>query len=272
MADMLLGNIRDDSGPTPPSKEADRKAALEQLIQRHGDIMLRTGITLEPVRGFATLYTAEGETPTSEMRINLTDRLQFLHYLQALQPETITDSQVLGLVTVAETLRQQLTGEYKLDDPSDDRMIELLGNLDSIIDSYDRLDPGGQRGLRASIERLREYAKIAQAKYLPEFIMVQKADLLAEIGGGNFGPSKWHTDSTPQYYRRRWERTLAVLERVKKNPNASELAARLLEHLVQSARYAHDDLEQKEATHIMTSNERKLLDVLEEMQDRLQLL
>lgn len=272
MAEMLGRHISGENAVMDAQTQAkEQRFSLEELVSKNGEVLARTGLSLEPVNGSTTLYTKEGEIlPSSEMGLNLADRDRFLAYLEALQPETLTDSQALGLETVAETLTKQLTTQYNLDNPADDRMIELLSGLGKIVDQYDRLDPKKNRGLQAAIEQLRIYAEIGKAKYLREYLLVEKSGILAEVGGPNFGPSNWHTDSEPASYRIRWQQALEVLRIVQSNPNAATLAKQLQSNLVASLEYARKDLEQSESSHIVDSREHLFLDVLEEFAAQLE--
>lgn len=250
MADMLKAQVRGDA---PPNQDAEsKKLPLERIKLQYGDLTERTGISLESVRGPMTIYAQDGEKQTSLLRINIADRKKYLTYLRTLEPDTIKDTQAQGITAVSESLTKQLAREYNLENPDDERMLQLLGGLDEITGEYERLDPQGSKEIGRSVENLKKYSEAAKEKYLREYLMVERANILLEVGGKNFGPSRRHTDSFNQY-EGFWRDTIGVLKKIKENPNAKAFFVKVRDHLIASLRYAIDDLEQKEESHIKGS-------------------
>jgi len=203
---------------------------------RYKDLLAATGLSLEAIDANATVFTGGDQIPSTQMRINIANGKAFVQYLDSLTQETITDTQKYGLQEVAKSITLQLSKEYSLDDPEDERVLDLFGQLEPVINSY------GKLGLGKSTEKLSEYLDFARKGFLLEYIKIQREDLFAEVGGHNFGPSEWHTDMSPEHYQERWEQALNTLDGVSQNPRAEELAQKLKTHLKQSAEYAQQDI------------------------------
>lgn len=238
-AEMIMERMEDKMGKQPPSRE---KLSLEEIQEQTKTILENTGIGLEPIKGSGYIQSEGDGTHSSVMRINLIDGKKFIDYLNVLDDKTITASQIVGLKNVAESLEKQLVGEYQLDNPDDERNIELFGNLSNIIELYKSIDFDNTKGLAFSIKNLEQYLEIARKGYLKEYLIAKKERLLDEVGGQNFGPSKWHTDSDEESYRRFWENAITALEKIHHNPKADELYKKIIENLKQSLTYAKSDL------------------------------
>jgi len=207
------------------------------MERKFRDILAATGLSLEAVGGGATLFTSGDQIPSSQMRINLKNGRTFVQYLCSLSQETLTPGQRYGLEKVADSFTLQLSREYQISDPNDERVLGLFGQLEQVIVGYQKL------GLGKSTEKLSEYLKFARKGYLLEYITIERAGLFAEVGGENFGPSRWHTDMSPEHYRSRWDQALDIFDKVSQNPRAAEVAQRLRTHLILSAEYAQQDIE-----------------------------
>lgn len=223
----------------------EKKLSVEELSSDYFDTLEATGLSLEPARGNAAMFTAEGEILTSVMRLNLKDGRKFVHYLQALENQPLEVTQIRGLIGVAKILETQLATEYDLTTP-DERMLELFSALDDLVKEYGRLDPQGTNGLKNSTAQLAEYLSAARAGYLREYLIVEKRQFLDEIGGMNFGPSKWHTDSSPGNYANRWREAIEIVKNMRKNSRAADFSGRVIEHLKKSIGYAEEDLKMRD--------------------------
>ena len=213
----------------------NKELSLSQIESEYRDILKAVGLNLERVRAGATIFTGGEQIPGSVARINLAQGGLFVNYLAALDKTFLSPIQAQSLRTIASNFLVQLTWEYQLD-VEDERVLVLFAALADIISHYNRL------GLQDSAQELTTYLEIARNGYLREYIMVDRAQLFAEVGGNNFGPSKWQTDMNPDHYRERWERTLEILDTVSQNPRASEFAHQLREHLRASSMFARTDL------------------------------
>jgi hypothetical protein len=253
--------------PITEREQEDQAAFLQRIENQYGIQMAKSGIGLESTKGKAVLMTADGESESTVLRVNLKDRTAFLAYLSALDSETISSSQVRGLTDVAKNLETQLKEVYSLDKP-DVRANELLTNLNEIVEGYKKLDPDGSKGLSKTVEELSVLQQMASKKQLKEHLMIERAGLMAEVGGNNFGPSKWHTDSDEVSYKRYWDQALEVLSKVRANPDAADLAIDLNSNLQASILYAKNELEKKNQDK---DNEREKfkLKVLEKVSSKL---
>lgn len=252
MARAILTPLEDDPEQrfTEESESESQQAFLDRIKNQYGILLDKSGISMELVKGGGTILTGDEKIEANLLQINLLDRKQFLAYLSALKANSITPSQIEGLKKVAESLQQQLEQQYHLDKP-DPRAAELLGNLQDkdIVEQYQRLDPKGENGLAQAVKQLSDYMDKAKAGYLKEYLSVQRANLLSEVGGMNFGPSQWHADSNEKSYPKYWQRALEELEKIKQNPNAMELYIQVSQHLVESANYAKKALEQNKQNY-----------------------
>ncbi len=245
LARALMRGMDDEQGDSLVQQEQEsRQAFLQRIENSHGITLAMAGINLEPVQGNITALTEEGNIDNSELRINLKDNKQFTIYISSLEADTVKPSQIEGLAKVATSLRDQLKTEYSLEKP-DARAGELIAGLDDLIEHYKRLDPNGDKGLVDSVKDLEKYLEFARKNSLKEYLFVERAGLLAEVGGQNFGPSQWHTDMSEGNYEKRWQAALSTLDQIKRNHAAAELTAELSAHLIQSAKYAKTELEKQ---------------------------
>jgi len=248
MAEIMMHEIEPESQP-------DFKVSLEDLELLHGPTMRKIGIGLEKVPASGVILSSgdEGEsieTRPYEIGINLTDGEKFISYLRSIDSIAITENQADGLKKIAESLTSQLTTEYSLEDADDARLLELFGNLQNIIQEYERLD-NPNNNLGESIQELKKLLEIARNKYLREYLLATQfiRALQAEIGGRNFGPSQWHTDSRSETYETFWQKTLATLEQIRQNPAAADFYRQVVNHLSASLDYALEDLEKNEGEY-----------------------
>jgi len=200
------------------------------------------------------------------MRFNLFDSKKFLNYLGEMDKDKLSESQIHGLKAVIRSLTIQLKSQYEISDPNDERAIELLGNLNKIIKAYEKI------GLSELITDLSKYSEIASKKFLREYLLVERSNLLAEIGGKNFGPSQWHRDSTEQTYREKyWGSALRIVEIIGKNKNAREFQSQVIEHLKESLKWAKKDLIKNQSDKIEERTEKYKI-IIDEIYEKLESL
>src|SRR3989344_1193214 len=198
------------------------------------------------------------------MRFNLFDSKKFLNYLGEMDKDKLSESQIHGLKAVIRSLTIQLKSQYEISDPNDERAIELLGNLNKIIKAYEKI------GLSELITDLSKYSEIASKKFLREYLLVERSNLLAEIGGKNFGPSQWHRDSTEQTYREKyWGSALRIVEIIGKNKNAREFQSQVIEHLKESLKWAKKDLIKNQSDKIEERTEKYKI-IIDEIYEKLE--
>jgi len=227
----------------PEHLEKEKHISFAEITQRNKKLLAASGLTLEPVKGPFTLKSAEGDAASSELRINLGDGKKFARYLGTLHGAQLSDTQRTGLQAVARSLTEQMRKEYDLDNPDDERLLELFGSTSQIIVEYARLEKEGGVGLADSVSELKRLFEISKRGYLREQLLAENGDLLAEVGGHNFGPSKWHTDSSVEDYIQRWDRALDIARTIGKNPKARELLKQVVDNLIASVEYIERDIE-----------------------------
>ena len=248
-ADIILGAMRsqEDSGDEEDiSREAsNEKPSLSGLRERFKQTLAETGLSIEPVRGNAVYSNIpeREEQHATEIRINIANHNKFLQYLEILSSDTISDMQISGLRAVAESLTQQLKTEYELTNADDERMMELFASLDHLIAHYRRLDPDNRKGLSRSVSSLENHWIAAKGGYLRERLRAEKEQLLDEVGGENFGPSKWHQDMGTEEYERKWNRVVDTTKEIRQNPKAESLVELIVKNLLASIDYARIDID-----------------------------
>ncbi len=245
-----------------------KEVSLIAAKQKFDPILYRVGLDMESVEK-ERMFTSKATFAAAEVRINISDREKFLLYLQELDPKKITEGQARSLAAVFESLTKQLKKEYQVDNPEDNRMIELLAGLDKILGEVERIDPQGQLGIFEASKSLRTYHEALEEGHLKEYVLAERAGLLIEVGENRFGPSRWHIDSSPEYYQKRWEQALSVVQTVKKNPRAGEFFAKLKDLLERSAKYALDDLAKKLQENDNVKYHRPLMKILNEYYDKI---
>lgn len=230
-----------DGGET----EKEKELSFDEIQRRNQVVLSRTGLSLEPVRAIGVIMSQEGTEFPSELRINLSDGRQFVRYLESLKGDSLSQSQTFGLERTADSLTAQLKGQYDLANADDERLLELFGHASRIISEYERLDKERGKGLGHCIAELRELVSISKQGYLREHLRVVQEQLLVEIGGKHFGPSRWHTDITEEGYIKRWNKALTTLSEIAQNPKAKEFAERVRGHLLASLEYAEKDMKKR---------------------------
>lgn len=266
----LLGEEIADTIDEGEEKPPRQKLSAEQLGKMHELALEKTGLSLEPVRGIATMYTGDKEVPSSEMRMNVADGNKFVGYLTALDEQSLTESQVRGLKMVAESFSLQLTQQYELGNPDDERTMKLFGNLDQIIQQYKRLDEQGKTGLAGSVEELGTYLDVARKGYLREYVLAKNEKLLAKPDDKVFGPSDWWGDSSPQSFKEMyWEKALAAAKKIGENPKAQDFYGEVVENLKASLRHTKAQLKNPPEYFRKEDAEEKLI-IVDELYDTLE--
>ena len=239
MASLILA----DMGESGVEDEEFRSVInLGTLERRCGEFLKETGLVLRAVsKTSGTVLSSRetvGEITNAYARIDIVDWRKFVVYLQ---PEGDAEGVALFL---GKLLMPQIHFAYA---PTEEVFLEIVSGGDAIVEACERL------GVAEATE-LGKVLSIMKAGYLREYLMVKRSGLLQKIGEG-FGPSNWHTDANPGWYREKWDKALILLEQVSANPSAAPLASSLRAHLRESAAHAKGDLpnvscyaaEQKEA-------------------------
>lgn len=213
--------------------------AQKDIIRRNKRIAEQVGLLLDFPGGEADDEWA------LELRLDIGDGKKFVNYLHTLKE--INLSQLKGLAKVAEILELQLTHGYDLANPEDERLLELASSLKNIVPEYKRI-AGLNPSLETSATLLEEVYKSVKDGCLKEYILVKDEHLLDLVGGRNFGPSKWHTDSSEKDYIKRWNQVIETLAFIAKNPKAKELYEKARNNLFASLEYAEKDMKERKST------------------------
>lgn len=240
-AKTMMRGWKDDSS-TLEGTETEKEVSFDEIRKRNQIVLSRTGLSLEAVRAIGVIMSEEGTEFPSELRINLSDGKQFVKYLESLKGDSLSQSQTIGLERTASNLIAQLRGQYDLANHEDERLLELFGNASRIIAEYERLNTEGGTGLGTCISELKNLVATAKQGYLREHLLAEDEQLLAEIGGRNFGPSKWHTDSSEEGYIKRWSKALETLSEIARNLKAKGLHEQARGNLLASLEYAEKDM------------------------------
>jgi len=238
--------------------EVQRQIVWGKIEKEFREILETTGLSLESVNGTITVFSEDIKIPESRMRVNIANPQAFIQYLSVLSLP-LSCSQIYGLNKVARNLTLQLTREYKFDNLMDERILNLFSCLSKMITRYREI------GLGNSVNDLAHYLEISRKGYIREYLLVERLNLFTEVGGNNFGPSQWQTDSNLKYFQGRWKQAVEAYILVSKNPKALLLAQSLCDRLKKSAEYAIRDLEDfTKIKHISGEDRKSFRKVIEE--------
>lgn len=232
MAEIIFQSYKNP----PVPKE---KISFIDIELKHQGVLEKTGIALEEIKK-AQLYGSEDfEGRIGEIFINIGESERFIEFLESLDENNLKPNQENWLKVIAANLLVQLKYRYELDNPRDERLLNLFSALPKMIEQYRRLD-NGQNHLARETDELEKLLEIARKGYLREYINVIESpgSLLAEVGGKNFGPSQWQIDTTPEKYNQFWENAFVILRQTRKNEKATDFYRQLVDHLTASLEYA----------------------------------
>ena len=177
-----------------------------------------------------------GKRP-KELRLDLTDAGKLIAFLKSLTPEESASADIQhALAATTEILIRQLTSYYDVDKP-DDRLIELIGNAESISNEFKRLN------ISEGIEVLDQYLLNARRKTLSEFVKLRETESLRKPEEGGFGPAQWHGDMSSAHYTERWQTMYEAIQNAFKNENALPLVNEAVDNLIMCANKAIKDME-----------------------------
>lgn len=225
--------------------ESSKKISVGELGKMHERALEKTGLSLEPV-STGTLISRDEERPSSEMRMNVSDGGKFITYLKALDEKQLSESQIKGLQTVAQSLTTQLTQQYELDNPNDKRMIELLGHLDQITQQYKRLDEQGKTNLSKPVGNLVTHLDASRKGYLREHVLAEKEQLLSTNQDHTFGPYDWWSDSSSKSFKDNyWKTALEAAKKISDNPKANDLYRQVLSNFKGALRFSKEEIKKR---------------------------
>ncbi|MEI8328295.1 MAG: hypothetical protein WCG02_04135 [Candidatus Taylorbacteria bacterium] len=198
---------------------AEQLVTFDQMKADMQELMSMTGLEYQPMQTNWFIAGSEGNHPGSEMRLNLKDGSQFVKYLQVINPESISQSQKDGLNQIVEVLCKQFVS-YDLNDPNDERLLEFMGSISTILAEYRRIF--GDDKLSEDIKRLEKYLSYARNGCLRELRAAEELSLDEPFTGQGF-VLRWHTDATPEYLQKGWDSVIDTLHMISKNDKAVEI-------------------------------------------------
>lgn len=221
------------------------------------------GLSLEPVSGKkAMIAYGDQVVGEGEMRLNISERNQFLAFLKGLSPDQVTQTPLeQNLTLLTDSLTNQILDNYDLKQSADEAL-SFLGSLGTMVDEYKRL------GLIAKVEGLEELLNHSKDGNLREFIALKTSGLMQEPGKG-FGPADWVKDVSPDGLSQRWGKALLILHVMQDNPKAHEMYKQLLDQLNKCIPLAKNNLSgveyytperRAELAEILNDAQRKLAD------------
>ncbi len=219
----------------------EEEIKLAQAVQ--ADIIRRNEKLTEQVGLSIDFPSGEGAEWALDMKLDIGDGKKFTAYLHALRK--VTESQAKGLAKVSEVLVAQVTHGYDLDDPEDERLLELVASLKSVVSEYRRiadLNPS----LETATRQFEEVYTSVREGCLKEYIVAKDAQLFDSIGKG-FGPSTWQRDSSEDVYIKYWSGALDTLAQLTGNPKAKGLYERARHNLLASLEYVEKDMREQKS-------------------------
>ena len=238
VANMLIGTLKteDDSKSEEVITSADKQSMDRELIDIKNEKTLKvTGLSLTPIRANTVMWSSGGDTDSvGELRVHIEDGDAFIAFMDKLKPGMINENLEKALEQVINDL---VLEAYEMEERPDDFAFEFLTNANKIVSGFNKL------GIKTkSLDELTEISSHINAKDSREFIGAKKIGLYQDIGGENFGPSKWQTDTTKEGLTKRWDEVIVLLNKTKNNPNADTLFKDLLKRAQDSLNYAVTDL------------------------------
>lgn len=215
------------------NNEQPKKITAQEMRDELSVELATTGLALEAVKNKKQgIFTTDGEINPRELRINISNRENFISYLKQLNESQLDSATITALATVLHSLTTQLFYEYDPSDVEDDRMLELLGGLGPILKEYRRLDDGGKNNLSDSIESLETCYQGSQGGYARETINVYRK--YGSFMRGKVDCFWMRSDTNPDRYLKDWSFAVETLKDVKKNPDAKLLFEAFREKLAES--------------------------------------
>ncbi len=219
---FLKGLPNESAGMDLDEQKADSLLTLEELKEEAKPILEATGLALASADTNMMIGDDSGGLRVKELRVDIANGSKFVAYLQALEPQTLTKGQAAGLEKVMASVTEQFQKEYDLDSVQDDRVLELMGNLSTIVDEYKHLGSQSYMSLSQSVSKLEKYLTVARAGYLREYRDAEDLMLTEPFDGDGY-ILRWHIDSTPAQLEDNWNGVLAVLQKISQNEKAAEL-------------------------------------------------
>lgn len=234
---FLKGLPDESAGMDLDEQKADSLLTLEELKEEAKPILEATGLALASADTNMMIGDDSGDLRVEELRVDIADGSKFVAYLQALEPQTLTKSQATGLEKIMASVTEQFQKEYDLDSAQDDRILELMGSLSTIVDEYKHLGSQSYMSLSQSVSKLERYLSVARAGYLREYREAEELKLTEPFDRNGF-ILRWHIDATPAFLEERWNEVIETLQKISQNKKAEELyegAAKIAKEALEAA-------------------------------------
>ena len=220
-----------------PSFDSNREAQLylKNLKQQYAMELEAVGLEVESEQR----VLGNGRFQPS-LGIYLNDRRRFVSYLEKLKAVGISKNQADSLARILQVWIQEVGKEVFEERELSDGTIELLGAGTEISRLCREIDPEALTDLSHITKRLETYTEAAKGKYLFEYIMMSRLNMLKGIG-----PAQWHLDMSPERYAERWDKVLGIMRSLDKKESAKEFYAKQRKRLKESLEYALKEIANK---------------------------
>lgn len=228
------GENEEGSGLQKLQEDIQKNLTPNDIYDRHAKVLNKLGIDIESPN--KNIDIDENETyAIGELSINITDKDLYLNFLKTLDGQNLPKETEELLSMMSKKFVRQVQEEYLLDS-ADDRLLELLSGLRNIIAEYDRI------GLAENTSNLKDYLEYLNTGYLKEYISAKNHKLFEPIGEG-FNLSTYQIDASYDYYINAWKGNFFdELEKIKKNPEATDFYNKVLEYGKACISFAKEDI------------------------------
>lgn len=260
---LEINNHDPDFGTGIEKVEKLRQKSFDRISAKYRKELARTGLGVELTRPWGSKWSGEGEEPNGNnfplekfISFKVENAKRFVSYLDALiQNEDVKTGQILALYTVVGDLYFQLLEDYDLHAADDEHVVEFLANIgiiaerlgvlvkkhSGVLDEYEC-----QEEFSDDIESLKTFSALSKARYLREFIVANRANLIEsdEACVADDGTIRWVFRSHPdrlspavrsvEEFKNGLESSVNAVFEVGRNPNASVLHAEILARLLQN--------------------------------------
>lgn len=274
----------------------NRQESFEKLEEEYHTILASSGLGIElslcpPWKGVweeEFQRQRSGDFEQLSVFFKIEDIQKYLDYFRSFLPFEIDDGDLHCFERVLLDLRNQLTYDYDLKDPNDNRAISLLGSLGQFLELAEELELGFDAGLYDLIHDFKTYYYIGRERFLYEFLEAERKEIIRRkdvkvsclgvefnIDEDDYPPSHWHRldDVDPEDYEDIWYEALEALETVNQNPRSRKLAEALREKLSSVLFSVRSDLEVTDGGRIRSEKEiAAFCDVLDDVYGELRCL
>ena len=211
-------------------EESSQRASSRDLFEAEvAPTLAAIGLRVGPIKSGWQFAGVGQDFDSKRLALHIDDASLFSGYLEALAPETITQSQKRGLNVLYLTLCHQLTADYDLSS-SDDRLLGMVSAAGAMVEHYERL--------ALPNKRLATYLEAIRGRYLKSYVEVERLQLDKPLENGDGYRLLWHRDTTPEKLHAKWNEVLDVLVTLGGNENARpvyETARKTAHHAIDTS-------------------------------------